>query len=197
MLQKVSFRYFKFLLETAIMHCIMKIFYNSIWIVTLLKLWRNVSVQFSYSVVSDSLRPHGLQHTRPPHPSPTPRAYSNSCSSNPPNHLILCCPLLLLPLIFLSIRVFSNESVLCIKWPKYWSLSFRISPSSKYSGLISFTMDWFDLHAVQGTLKSLLQHNSKASILQHSTFLTVQLLHPYLWLLEKPLFWLDGPLLAK
>ena len=87
----------------------------------------------------------------------------------PSNHLILCHPLLLLPLIFLSIRGFSNESVLCIRWPKYWSFSFSISPSNEYSGLISFRMDWLDLLAVQGTLKSLLQHHSsKASILQSS-----------------------------
>ena len=99
----------------------------------------------------------------------------------PTNHLILCCPLLLLPSIFLSIRVFSNESVLCIRWPNYWSLSFNISPSSEYSGLISFRMDRLDLLAVQGTLKSLLQHNSsKASILQCSAFFTVQLSHPYM-----------------
>ena len=105
------------------------------------------------SVVSDSSRPHGLQHARPPCPSPTPRAYSNSC---PSNHLILCRPLLLLPSIFPSIRVFSNESVLRIRWPKYWSFSFSISPSNKHSGLISFRTDWLDLLAVQGTLKSLL-----------------------------------------
>ena len=98
----------------------------------------------------------------------------------PSNHLILCCPLLLLPLIFPSIRIFSNESVLHIKWPKYWSLSFSISPSNEYSGLISFSTDWFDILAVEGTLKSLLQHHSsKASILQHSAFIMVQLLHPY------------------
>ena len=97
----------------------------------------------------------------------------------PSNHLILCPPLLLLPSIFPSIRVFSNESVLCIRWPKYWSFSFSISPSNEYSGLISFRMDWLDLLAVQGTLKSLLQHyNSKASILQHSGFFIVQLSHP-------------------
>ena len=97
------------------------------------------------------------------------------------NHLILCCPLLLPPSIFPSIRVFSNESVLCIRWPKYWSFSFSISPSNEYSGLISFSMDWLDLLAVQGTLKSLLQHHSsKASILQHSAFFIVQLSHPYL-----------------
>ena len=99
----------------------------------------------------------------------------------PPNHLILCCPLLLLPSIFPSIRVFSNESLLQIMWPKYWSLSFSISPSIEYSGLIFFTIDWFDLLAVQGTLKSLLQHHSsKASILQCSAFFIVQLSHPYM-----------------
>ena len=97
----------------------------------------------------------------------------------PSNHLILCHPLLLLPSIFPSIRVFSNESVLCIRWPKYWS--FSISPSNEYSGLISFRVDWLDLCAVQGTLKSLLQHHSsKASILRCSTFFIVQLSHPYM-----------------
>ena len=104
----------------------------------------------------------------------------------PSNHLILCCSLLLLPSIFPSIRVFSNESVLHISWPKYWSLSFSISPSNEYSGLISFRMDWLDILAVQGTLNSLLQHHtSKASILRCSAFFIVQLSHPYM-LLEKP-----------
>ena len=99
----------------------------------------------------------------------------------PSNHLILCHPLLLPPSIFPSIRVFSNESVLCIRWPKYWSFSFHISPSNKYSGLISFRLDWLNLLAVQGTLKSLLQHHSsKASILQHSAFFIVQLSRPYM-----------------
>ena len=99
----------------------------------------------------------------------------------PSNHLILCHSLLLLPSIFSSIRVFSNESALCIKWPKYWSFSFSISPSNDYSGLISFRIDWFDLFAVQGILKSLLQHHSlKASILRHSAFFMVQLSHLYL-----------------
>ena len=98
----------------------------------------------------------------------------------PSNHLILCHPLLL-PLIFPSIRVFSNGSVLCIRWPKYSSFSFIISPSNEYSGLISFRMDWLDLLAVQGTLKSLLQHHSsKGSILWHSAFLIVQFSHPYM-----------------
>ena len=97
------------------------------------------------------------------------------------NHLILCRPLLLLPSIFPSIRVCSNKSVLHIRWPKYWSFSFSISPSNEHPGLISFRMDWLDLLAVQGTLKSLLQHHSsKASILQHSAFFTVQLSHPYM-----------------
>ena len=99
----------------------------------------------------------------------------------PLNHPILCYPLLLPPSIFPSIRVFSNESVLHIRWPKYWSFSFNISPSNEYSGLISFRMDWLDLFAVQGTLKSLFQyHRSKASILQHSAFFMVQLSHPYM-----------------
>ena len=99
----------------------------------------------------------------------------------PSNHLILCHPLLLLPSIFPRIRVFSNESVLRIRWPKYWSFSFNISPSNEYSGLTSFRMDWLDLLAVQGTLKSLLQHHSsKASILQCSAFFIVQLSHPYI-----------------
>ena len=98
----------------------------------------------------------------------------------PSNHLILCCPLLLLPSVCPSIRVFSNESALHIRWPKYWSFSFNISPSKEYSGLISFRMDWFDLLAVQGNLKSLLQHHSsKAPILWHSAFFMVQLSHPY------------------
>ena len=99
----------------------------------------------------------------------------------PSNHLILCHPLLLLPSIFPSIRVFSNELVLRIRWPKYWSFSFSISPSNEHPGLISFRIDWFDLLAVQRTVKSLLQHcNSKASILQHSAFFMVQLSHPYM-----------------
>ena len=99
----------------------------------------------------------------------------------PSIHLILCCPLLLLPSIFPSIRVFSHESALPMRWPKYWSFSFSISPSNEHPGLISFRMDWLDLLAVQGTLKILLQHHrSKASILCHSAFFTVQLSHPYI-----------------
>ena len=121
------------------------------------------SIQFSHSVLSNSLWPHELQHARLPCPSPTPRTCSNSCPSSrwPSNNLILFHPLLLLPSIFPNIRVFSNESVLCIRWPKYWS--FSISPSNEYSGLISFRMDCFDLLAVQGTLRSLCQHHSSAT----------------------------------
>ena len=144
--------------------------------------WKyNHSVQFSHSVMSDCLPPHGLQHTRPPCPSPTPRAYSNSCPLSQWCHPTIYRPLLLLPSIFTSITVFSNESVLSIRWPKYWSFSLNMCPSNEYSGLISLRMDWFDLLAVQGTLKSLLQHHSsKASILQHSAFFIVQLSHPYM-----------------
>ena len=110
--------------------------------------------------------------------SPKPMSIESVMSSK---HLILCCPLLLLPSIFTSIRVFSNESALHIRWPKYWSLSFNISPSNEHPGLVSFRMDWLDLLAVQGTLKSLLQHHSsKASILRCSAFFTVQLSHPYM-----------------
>ena len=102
-------------------------------------------------------------------------------SVRPSNHLILCCRLLLMPSIFPSIRVFPNDSVLPIRWPKHWSFSFSISPSNEHSGLISFRMDWFDLLAVQGTLKGLLQHHSsKASILRRSAFFTVQISHPYM-----------------
>ena len=141
------------------------------------------SVQFSRSVVSNSLRPHRLQHFRPPCPSPTPGAYSNSCPWSRWCHWAIssCHLLLLLPSIFPSIRVFSSESAFLIRWPNYWSFSFCISPSNEYSGLISFRMDWLDLLAVQGTLKSLLQHHSsRASILRHSAFFTVQLSHPYM-----------------
>ena len=134
--------------------------------------------------MSDSLQPHGLQHVRLPCLSPTPEVGSLMSLRlvMPSNHLIiLCCPLLLLPSIFPSIRVFSDESVICIRWPKYWSFSFSISPFSEYSELISSRIDEFDLLAVQGTLKSLLQHHSsKASILRHSAFFIVQLSHPYM-----------------
>ena len=137
--------------------------------------------QFSCSVTFNSLRPHGLQFARPPGPSPPPGVLLKLMSIElvmPSNHLILCHSRLLLPSIFPSIRVFSNESVLRIRWPKYWSFSLSISPPSQYSGLISFRMDWLDLLAVQGTLKNLLQHHSsKASILQCSAFFIVQLSH--------------------
>ena len=138
---------------------------------------------FSGSVMSDSLQPHGPQHTRLPCPSLSPRVCSNSSieSVMPSNHLIFCCPLLLLPSVFPSIRVFSNESALHVRWPKYWSFSFGIIPSNEYSGLIAFRVDWFDLLAVQETVKSLLQHHSsKASILWRSAFFMVQFSHPYM-----------------
>ena len=142
---------------------------------------RLCSVQFSLSVVFDSLWPHGLQHARPPCPSIT-NSWSPSKLMSievvmPSNHLILCRPLLLLPSIFPSIRVFSNESALHIRWPTYWSFSFNISPSHEHPGLVSFRMDWLDLLAVQGTLKSLLQHHSsKASIFRRSVFFIVHLI---------------------
>ena len=142
------------------------------------------SVEFSHPVVFDSLWPHWTAARQ------ASLTITNSWSLPklmsivlvmPSNHLILCHPLLLLHSIFASIRVFSNESALCIRWPKYWSFSFNIRPSNEHPGLISFRMDWLDLLAVQGTLKSLLQHHSsKASILLHSAFFIVQLSHPYM-----------------
>ena len=136
-------------------------------------------IQFSCSVMSDALGPQDYQ---------APLSITNSYSwlklmsiksVMPSNHLILCWPLLLLPSIFPSIRVFSNRSVLYITWPKHWS--FSISPSNEYSGLISFRIDWFDLLVVQRTVKRLLQHySSKASVLQHSAFFMIQLSHPYI-----------------
>ena len=142
-------------------------------------------VQFSCSVMSDSLRPHEPQRIMldlPVHHQlqSLPKLMSIE-SVMPSNHLIFCCPLLLPPSIFPSIRVFSNEVALPISWPKYWNFSFNISPSNEHPGLISFRMDWLDLLAVQGTLKSLLQHHSsKASILLCSAFFIVQLSHPYM-----------------
>ena len=137
--------------------------------------------QFSCSLVSDSLQPHGLQRARPPLSITNSQSLIKLMSIAllmPSNHLILCHPLLFLPSVLSSIRVFSSESVLHIRWPKYWT--FSISPSNEYSGLISFTMDWLDLLAVQGTLKSLLQHHSsKASVLWLWAFFIVQLSHPY------------------
>ena len=131
--------------------------------------------------MSNSLRPHGLQHARPPvrHQLWSLLKLMSIESVMPSNHLILCHALLLLPSIFPNIRVFSNESALCIRWPKYWS--FSISPSNEYSGLISCRMDWLHLLTVQGSLKSLLQHHySKASLLRCSAFFIVQLSHPYM-----------------
>ena len=142
--------------------------------------FRFSSVKFSRSVVPDSLRPYELQHARPPCPSPTLRVHPNSCPSR------WCHPaisssviLLLLPPIPPSIRVFSNESTLRMRWPKYWSFSLSISPSNEHPGLISFRMDWLDPLAVQGTHKSLLQHHSsKSSIFQPSAFFTVPTITP-------------------
>ena len=157
------------------------------------------SVQFGCSVMSNSLWPPWTTTRQ------ASRSITNSWSLHklmyielvmPSNHLIFCHSLLL-PSIFPSIRVSSNESALRIRWPKYWNFSFSISPSSEYSGLISFRMYLLDLLAVQGILKSLLQyHSSKTSILQHSAFFMVQLSHPYMTT-GKTIVWLDGPLLAK
>ena len=134
--------------------------------------------------MSYSLGPHGLQHTKLSCPSPTLGAYSNSCPSGQWCHPTISssvAPLLLLPSIFPTIRIFPNGSFLCIKWPKFWSFSFSISLPNEYSGLISFRMDSLDLLAVQGTIKSLLQHHSsKATILRCSAFFIVQLSHPYM-----------------
>ena len=141
------------------------------------------SVQFSRSVVSDSVTPWtaALQASLFITNSQSLPKFLSVELVTLSNHLILCCPLLLLPSIFLNIRVFSNESALHIRWPKYWNFCFNISPSSEYPGLISLRMDWLDLLAVQGTLKGLLQHHSsKASIHQHSAFFIVQLSHPYM-----------------
>ena len=133
--------------------------------------------------MSDFLWPHELQHAKLPSPLPGPRSLLTLMSIElviPSNHLILCCPLLFPPSIFPSIRVFSNESVLRIRWPKYWSFSFSISPPNEYSGVISCRIDWLDLLAVKGTLKSLLQHHSsKASVILRSAFFVFQLSHPY------------------
>ena len=139
------------------------------------------SVLFSHLVVSNSLQPCEPQHARPPCPSTTPRVYPNSCPLNWWYHPTISSSVIPFSSIFPRIRVFSNESALHIRWPKYWSFSFNICPSNEHPGLISFRMDWLDLLAVQGTLKSLLQHHSsKASILWHSAFFIVQLSHPYM-----------------
>ena len=142
------------------------------------------SVQFSCSLVSDSLRPPWTTACQASLCITNSRSLPKPMSIEsvmPSIHLILCHPLLLLPSILPRIRVFSNELALLIRWPKYWSFSFNISPSNEHLGLISFRMDWLDLSAIQGTLKSLLQHHSsKASILWHSAFFIVQLSHPYM-----------------
>ena len=145
-----------------------------------------ISISFQLSSVTQLgptiCNPHRLQHPRLPvhYQLPSLLKLTSIKLMMPSSHLILCRPLLLMPFIFPSIRVFSNESVLHIRWPKHWSFSFSISPSNEYSGLIFFRIDWFDLLAVQGTLKSLLQHHSsKAPILWRSAFFTVQLSHPY------------------
>ena len=141
------------------------------------------SFMLTVVVVSDCLWPRGPQCAKLPCPAPSPRACSNPSIEfvRLSNCLTLCHPLLLLPSIFPSISVFSNESVMCIRWPKYWIFSFSLTPSNEYSGLIFFRIDWLDLLAVQGTLKSLFQlHSSKASSLQLSAFFMVQLSHPYM-----------------
>jgi len=137
---------------------------------------------FSLSIVSHSLWPHGLQHATLPCHSPSPWACSNSCVLSQWWHPAIssCHPLLLLPSVFPSITVFSNKSAPCIRWPNYWSFSFSISPSNECSRLISFRVDWFYFFAVQGTLKSLLWHNSSKATIQHSAIFMVQLSHPYL-----------------
>ena len=156
------------------------------WLILLLLLFLLLS--FSHSVMSDSLWPHGLQYSRFPFPSPSLRAYSNSFQLSQ-----WCHPTILSSVISFSsclqsfpASIFSNESALRIRWPKYWNFSLSISPSNEYSGMISFRIDWFDLFAVQGTLKSLLKHHSsKASILWHSAFFWSNS-HIHTWLLEKP-----------
>ena len=146
--------------------------------------------------MSHSLQPCGLQYVRL-HCLLEMLKLMSIESVMPSNHLVLCCPLPPLPSIFPSIRVFSNESTLCTRWPKYWSFSLSISPSNEYSVLISFRSDWLDLLVVQGTLKSLLQHHSsKASILLYLAFFIVQLSHPYMTT-GKTIAWLDGLSLAK
>ena len=157
------------------------------------------SVQFSLLVVSDSLQLHGLQQARPPCPSPTLRVYSNSCPLSRwwYSTISSCCPLILPPSIFLSIRVFPKQSLLHIRWPKYWSFSFSINPSSEYSGLISFRIDWLDFLAVQGTLRSLLQHHTSKHQFFGAQLSSQSNSHIHTWPQEKPKPWLDESLLAK
>ena len=157
------------------------------------------SVQFSHSAISDSLRSRGCSTPDfPVHHHLLELAQTHVHRVDDAiNYVTLCCSLLLLPSVFPSIRVFSNESALCIRWPKYWSFSFSISPYNEYSALVYFNIDWFDLLCIQGTLKSLLQHySSKASIFWCSAFFKVNS-HICIWLLRKLQFWLYGPLPAK
>ena len=178
----------------------MQRFSYEVWIKVQCQIILFIQVQFNHSVMSDCL----WHRWTAAHQASLSITNSQSLfklmsikSVMPSNHLILCCPLLLPPSIFPSIRIFSNESVLHIRWPKYWSFSFSISPSNEYSGLISFRIDWFDLLTVQETLKSLLQHHSsKASIFWCSAFFIIQPSHPYMTTGET-VAWLDGPLLAK
>ena len=145
--------------------------------------YEHSSVQFSCSVVSDSLQPSEAQHIRPPCPSRTLGVYPNLCPLSWWCHLTISSSVIpfFSCLHSFNIRVFSNESTVCMRWPKYWIFSFSISPSNEYSGLISFRMYWLDLLAVQGTLKSLLHNqSSKASVLRHSAFFILQLSHPYM-----------------
>ena len=137
---------------------------------------------FRYSVMSDSLWPHGLQLTRLPCPSPSPSVCLNSCPLSQWYHPTISSSIIPFSFNLQSFLASGSfpESILCIRWPKYWNFSFSISPSKEYLGLISYRIDWFDLLAVQGTPKSLLQHSSKASILRHSAFFMVQLSHPYM-----------------
>ena len=158
--------------------------FNFITAITIYSDFQFSSVQFSRSVVSDSLRPHELQHARPPCESPIPGVYSDSCASSPWCHPAISSsvvPLSSCPQSLPSSGSFPMNQLFAWRWTKYWTFSFSISPSNEHPGLISFRMDWLDLLEVQGTLKSLLQHHSsKASILQHSAFFTVQLSHPHI-----------------
>ena len=179
---KIQKQYHWFKEVLLYIHCIYilfgyMIFSPNLVLVCSLTSWYPLMLQFSSVTQScPTLRPHEPQHARPLCPSPTPGVHPNQCPSSRWCHLILCHPLLLLPSIFPSIRIFSNESALPIRWPKYWSFSLNLSPSNKHPGLISFRMDWLDLLVVQGVVKSLLQHHSsKASVLQCSAFFIVQL----------------------
>ena len=165
-------------------------------------MWHFVLLSVQFSSVTQScltLQPHESQHARPPCPSPTPGVHSDSRPSSWWCHPAISSsvvPFSSCPPIPPSIKVFSNESALHMRWPKYWSFSFNISPSNEHPGLIFFRMDWLDLLVVQGTLKSLLQHHSSKTSILHSAFFIVQLSHPYMTT-GKTIAWLDGPLSAK